>query len=189
MKAVLFLAPILTNTAEGMILSMEAAVVDPHGLNDDTFEFRTSSWKVVDFLISPPSTTSAIDDNHVDLASNDHFHPWLNSLRQCCKAILKKLTFVASSPQQERLPLNSDRHLDMQLIISSLTASGLPMPRSPSGSLPDVCSNTARSCGRGGVGISSDEREERGWWSLRYQQVFREFQRQDSFLLDEDEEE
>jgi hypothetical protein len=155
-----------------MILSLEVATVDPQGLND-TFNFRSSSWRIVDLLLPPPPSHGSL---------NDHFQPWLSSLRQCCKHILRKLTFVTYPDQGGSSSLGSDRILDTHLVVSSLTASGLPIPRSPSGNLPETCS-----AGGDRAPGSSDEREERGWWSLRYQQVFREFQRQDSGLLDEEE--
>lgn len=168
----------LTTVAEGMILSLEVATVDPLTLND-TFNFRSSSWSIVDLLLHPlPSP--GISDGQPDV----NFQPWLNSLRQCCKNILRKLTFITYSNQGESSDLlGSDRLLDTHLVVSSLTASGLPIPRSPSGSLPETCT-----VGGDRVSGSSDEREERGWWSLRYQQVFRELQRQDSGLLDDEEE-
>ena len=169
----------LTTTAEGMILSLEVATVDPMGLND-TFNFRSSSWRIVDLLLPPPPSRGVLDDQ-VDANSNDHFQPWLNSLRQCSKHILRKLTFI--SHQGGSSFFGSDRLLDTHLVVSSLTASGLPVPRSPSGNLPETSpAGSDRAPG------SSDEREERGWWSLRYQQVFREFERQDSGLLDDEEE-
>ena len=53
------------------------------------------------------------------------------------------------------------------------------MPRSPSGQFAQIV-RTAE--GR----FLGAETEERGWWSLQYQQVFRGFQRQDSYLSDVD---
>jgi hypothetical protein len=97
---------------------------------------------------------------------------------------LKEADFYYLSQSGGKFFLGSDPLLDTHLVVSSLTASGLPIPRSPSGNLPETCS-----AGGDRAPGSSDEREERGWWSLRYQQVFREFQRQDSGLLDDDDEE
>ena len=99
--------------------------------------------------------------------------PWLLALRQCSQSTLRRLIFPG---YQDTC---SDQLVDAHLAISSLIGSGLPMPRSPSGHFAQI----------GGTEDSrflGDEREERGWWSLRYQQVFREFQRQDSFLSDVD---
>lgn len=176
----IFTQAMFTTSSEGMILSLEVATVDPLGLNE-TFDFRSSSWRIVDLLLPPPPSRGILD-GQVDDSSNDCFQPWLNSLRQCCKYILRKLTFITHPNQEESSLLGSDRLFDTHLVVSSLTASGLPIPRSPSGNLPVV-----RAAGGDRVPGSSDEREERGWWSLRYQQVFREYQRQDSGLLDDEE--
>ena len=62
---------------------------------------------------------------------------------------------------------------------------GLPLPKSPSLQLRDnqrlridVSKNT-----EGRDGSDADrEREERGWWTLRFQQVLREMQRRDPML-------
>lgn len=164
-----------------MIISLETATVDPQDLND-TFDFRTSAWRIVDLLIP---ARSHLGDNGVDLHSDDHFQPWLDSIRQCCHAVLKKLTFIGC-PQAEGSStsfLGSDRQLDTYLVVSSLSASGLPIPRSPSGNLPETCHPVNDETPK----FASDEREERGWWSVRYQQVFREFQRQDSLSFVDDE--
>lgn len=99
--------------------------------------------------------------------------PWLLALRQCSQSTLRRLIFPG---YQDTC---SDQLVDAHLAISSLIGSGLPMPRSPSGQFAQI-GGTAE--GR----FLGDEREERGWWSLRYQQVFREFQRQESFLSDVD---
>ena len=100
--------------------------------------------------------------------------PWLLALRQCSQSTLRKLIFPG---YQDTC---SDQLVDAHLAISSLIGSGLPMPRSPSGQFAQIGGGTEESRFLG------DEREERGWWSLRYQQVFREFQRQDSFFSDVD---
>lgn len=50
--------------------------------------------------------------------------------------------------------------------IQKILASGLPMPKSPSVQL---------SSGERG-NVVSREREERGWWSVRFRQVLREVQ-------------
>ncbi|KAJ3504049.1 hypothetical protein NLJ89_g8144 [Agrocybe chaxingu] len=167
------------NQQEGMMLSLEALQLDPVYLNEPS-DFRTSSVRVVDLLLPPPGPTSA--KGEADLTNNEVFQPWLLSLRQCCKATLRKLTFVGPSSKDGAIP-GSDLALDTQSVLRSLVGSGLPIPRSPSGQFPDAEGlDFERHRGQG------EEREERGWWSLRYQQVFREFQRQDSLLSDDEDE-
>ena len=68
-----------------------------------------------------------------------------------------------------RKAVPSERSKDTWLAVSSLIASGLPLPRSASGQLPDL------EHGRVEEEERKLEREERGWWSLRYQQVLGEY--------------
>ncbi|KAG5650115.1 hypothetical protein H0H81_000623 [Sphagnurus paluster] len=64
-----------------------------------------------------------------------------------------------------------DVALDKHQAVFSLLASGLPLPKSPSMQMADV-----------GDDAMTQERQQRGWWALRFQQVFREIQRQDIAL-------
>ncbi|KAH9475165.1 RhoGEF domain-containing protein gxcJ [Psilocybe cubensis] len=163
---------------EGTVLSLEAITLDVNSLNDNT-DFKTTSFRTVDLLMptSTPSENDAIDHCIIDEVSE----PWILAFRQCSKATLRKLTFLGLGTQHE-LCFNSDRTLDTFLAVSTLVGSGQPIPRSPSGHFPDKLHDQ-------GEDLLGDERQERGWWSLRYQQVFREFQRQDSVLSDDDPEE
>jgi hypothetical protein len=104
----------------------------------------------------------------------------------------------------ESLPPGLTR--DTWLTVSSLLASGLPIPKSPSGELPkldwscptsvtysrmgDKPASNGRSHWKGhmnpinqqtrekGMAGNVLEREERGWWTLRFQQVLGEMKRQ-----------
>lgn len=143
-------------------------------LFDENTEFRSSPFQVVDLMI-PRLLPGNSEDSRLDSSEAMALEPWLLALRQCSQSTLRKLVFPG---HQDTC---SDQLVDTHLAISSLIGSGLPMPRSPSGQLPKIG-------GTEGDRFIGDEREERGWWSLRYQQVFREFQRQDSFLSDIDEE-
>lgn len=165
----------LMQIIEGTIFSLEAASLDPEYFNDPC-DFKASSFRIVDLLIPPSPATGG---QGVEV-SDDVFQPWFVALRQCCKNTLRKFTFLGSA-SQEYHSLGSDQSFDTQVVVTSLIESGLPIPRSPSGHLPEALDGPRSQTSVG------DEREERGWWSLRYQQVFREFQRQDSVLSDYDE--
>jgi hypothetical protein len=65
---------------------------------------------------------------------------------------------------------NTDLALDTEQSILSILASGLPLPKSPSAQIEVAAKHYEDD--------KQQEREERGWWSLRYQQVLRELQRQ-----------
>ncbi|KAF9523337.1 hypothetical protein CPB83DRAFT_695123 [Crepidotus variabilis] len=149
---------------------------------NDVLDFRSQSWRIVDLLI-PPLPSEASENEAGQANSSDLFQPWLSALRECCRTTLRKLTFVGATSSYDAsgaLFLGDDKVLDTHAVVSSLASSGLPLPRSPSGNLPDLYSD-------GQLLKAGDEREERGWWSLRYQQVFREFQRRDSIMFDDDE--
>jgi hypothetical protein len=96
---------------------------------------------------------------------------------------------------------------DTWLAVSSLLASGLPMPKSPSGELPrldwsvgvNLTSQLGRASGSqsgsaGTKGLDRKgeqgeckvmEREERGWWTLRFQQVWGEMKRRSDVCTSE----
>ncbi|EKM51245.1 uncharacterized protein PHACADRAFT_263285 [Phanerochaete carnosa HHB-10118-sp] len=63
---------------------------------------------------------------------------------------------------------------------------GLPLPKSPSLQMRDnqrLGIDVNESTGGKGGNDADREREERGWWTLRFQQVLREVQRRDPMLL------
>jgi hypothetical protein len=164
----------LFTSIDNIVLSLEAIALDANQFDENITEFRSSPFQVIDLVI-PRLLPGDLEDSKFDSSQAMALEPWLLALRQCSQSTLRKLIFPG---HQDTC---SDQLVDAHLAISSLIGSGLPMPRSPSGHLPQ---NGGTEEGR----FLGDEREERGWWSLRYQQVFREFQRQDSFLSDIDDE-
>ena len=92
---------------------------------------------------------------------------WLAAFEQCFQFTLRSLSF----PSPSGLP-SVDLELDTRQSVLSILASGLPLPKSPSIQLDDSVNGQASDA-------KQLEREERGWWSLRFQQVLREMQRQD----------
>ncbi|KAJ7577970.1 hypothetical protein C8J56DRAFT_1060654 [Mycena floridula] len=65
---------------------------------------------------------------------------------------------------------------DTQATMHSILTSGLPMPKSPSLQIQETQENDKPDNRR-------REREARGWWSLRFQQVLREMQRQEVLFV------
>ena len=159
-----------------IVLSLEAITLDANQFDENT-EFRSSPLQVVDLVIPRMLPGDSDDSNKMNSSPETSMamEPWLLALRQCSQSTLRRLIFPG---YQDTC---SDQLVDAHLAISSLIGSGLPMPRSPSGQFAQIGGGTEESSR-----FLGDEREERGWWSLRYQQVFREFQRQDSFLSDVD---
>ncbi|KAF9267171.1 hypothetical protein L218DRAFT_1074471 [Marasmius fiardii PR-910] len=89
---------------------------------------------------------------------------WISSLRQS-----SKFTVIAMSDpgkgERYLTTLNDTLDKDSLRILDTFTASGLPVPKSPSMQLDGVESELIKL-----------EREERGWWSMRFQQVLKEVQ-------------
>jgi hypothetical protein len=65
----------------------------------------------------------------------------------------------------------SGLEFDSYAAVNALLASGMPLPRSPSAQNP-VSTFAEEEHHRDGA-VEEGEREERGWWSLRFQQVYR----------------
>lgn len=99
--------------------------------------------------------------------------PWLTAFRRCQEYTIRSLSLTASSV--DRRPHYSDTELDTRHTLTSILACGLPLPKSPSMQLQESphCEPEDQTL---------QEREERGWWTLRFQQVLHEMQRQDTIL-------
>jgi hypothetical protein len=92
----------------------------------------------------------------------------------CLTAFLRSLQFTLSSIANPdyRAGLVDLEQQDTERTVESLLASGLPLPKSPSLQMDENMQQNGNGRRR--------EREERGWWSLRFQQVLRELQRKDA---------
>lgn len=101
-----------------------------------------------------------------------------DALRRCYAHTLRSLSFPSHSGQYLPHGPHVDIEQDTQKSVMSILNSGLPLPKSPSIQLADP--------GRAGtadpLNDHDKEREERGWWALRFQQVLREVQRQDPMM-------
>lgn len=106
---------------------------------------------------------------------NESRRRWRSAFEQCCNHTLHSLSFPAHSGHYlTQGPAFEAEDSATQGIISIL-ASGLPLPKSPSLQMienrgGEVKDNTLR------------EREERGWWVLRFQQTLKEMQRNSLYL-------
>jgi hypothetical protein len=96
---------------------------------------------------------------------------WLNAIKQCHDHTLRSLSFPSHSGHFLAHGPSVDLEHDTQQSVMSLISSGLPLPKSPSLQIEELhkCDQV--------VEPTLHEREERGWWALRYQQVLREMQR------------
>lgn len=106
------------------------------------------------------------------------YHAIYSAFRRCYAYTLRSLSFSSHSGQQLPHGSHVDFEQDTQKSVMAILHTGLPLPKSPSIQAVDMA--------RAGPGDPSTdvdrEREERGWWALRFQQVLREMQRQDPML-------
>lgn len=98
---------------------------------------------------------------------------WLSTFQRCSKYTRRLLSFISQSGGHLDHGPDVDLELDTHQSVLSIMGSGLPLPKSPSVQLEDVANGEPGSS-------RQQEREERGWWSLRFHQVLRELQRQDA---------
>ncbi|KAF5378923.1 hypothetical protein D9757_008724 [Collybiopsis confluens] len=120
----------------------------------------TTSFKTIQFKLPPSAST------------NPSRKSWLSAFRQSAQSTMRILSNPGFSCSNG--DIEGPNHLldqDRRRILESIIETGLPMPKSPSVQL-------ATESILMGIGSSTDstqmEREERGWWSLQYQQLLRE---------------
>ena len=89
-----------------------------------------------------------------------------SALRKCRQHTVRSLSFPS-------LPgaMMEDGEIDTRQSLVGILSSGLPLPKSPSIQMDEASKGQRRDAIDG-------EREERGWWTLRFQQVLRELQRE-----------
>ncbi|KAG2362984.1 hypothetical protein BDR07DRAFT_1609164 [Suillus spraguei] len=128
-----------------------------------------SKGQVLTVSLSHGSSRSSVSEASMQCAV---LKEWLVPLRQCCQHTLRSL----SSPSTKSRLVHASKELEISQSVLSILASGLPFPKSPSMQLHGV------ELGQAGD-AEQQEREERGWWSLRFHEVLREIQgREVAFL-------
>ena len=96
---------------------------------------------------------------------------WWKAFEQCLRYTLRSLSFPSNSGRYLTHGFEIDNE-NARNTIQSLLSSGSPLPKSPSMLMDE--SDSGRQ-----LEAVHEEREERGWWAVRFQQVLRELQRQD----------
>jgi hypothetical protein len=129
-----------------------------------------NSPEVVPLYLSVPDDA----ESHTSFPNPDKTRTnWLSVFRQCSQFTLRSLSFLSHSGRRLDHGSEVDLELDTHQSVLAIMASGLPLPKSPSVQLEEVVLGESSSA-------RQQEREERGWWSLRFQQVLREMQRRDA---------
>ncbi|KAJ3537224.1 hypothetical protein NM688_g6721 [Phlebia brevispora] len=127
---------------------------------------ESSSSSVIRVSISPSPNGGDV--------RNEVFH----ALRRCHAYTLRSLSFPTHNGHYLPHGPHVDLEHDTQQSVMAILNTGLPLPKSPSVQLSDMERLSSVRTGN----ESDQEREERGWWSLRFQQVLKELQRQDPIL-------
>lgn len=128
---------------------------------------------VISVCISIPERGVSSRTSNISPTFEESKTKWLSAFRQCSQFTLRSMSFLTHAGGHLDHGPDVDLELDTHQSVLAIMASGLPLPKSPSVQLDEMS-----------LGESSDarqqEREERGWWSLRFQQVLREMQRRDA---------
>lgn len=110
-------------------------------------------------------------------AMNEARERWISAYTKCLRHTLRSLSFPLDTRYSE---LSDDLGLEghSRHSVVSILASGLPLPKSPS-----YHHLTNGNRGQSALDLVDGEREERGWWTLRFKQILREMERVDDPVL------
>lgn len=121
--------------------------------------------------ISPISSVVTLHLRPLPDEPQERVQSWIQTMEACARHTVRSLSFPTHSGRYLAHGPSVDLEMDTKLSVMSILASGLPFPKSPSIHIEEALD-----------GRTSDdrvmEREERGWWALRFQQIMREMQRQ-----------
>ncbi|KAI0248546.1 hypothetical protein BJV78DRAFT_1284727 [Lactifluus subvellereus] len=115
-------------------------------------------------LSIPPTSSSGVQ---LDMSSMSRLRQnWMSAFQECAEHTFRALSFPTQSGKLvATLPgLRCDNN--SQTSDYAILGSGLPLPKSPSTQMAEP-----------GADPAQQEREARGWWALRFQQVLHEMQR------------
>lgn len=122
------------------------------------------SGQVIMLTLSIPSTSSA--GVRLDMPSLSRLRQnWISAFQECAEHTVRALSFPTQSGKLVAPTPGVGWDNDAQTSVAAILASGLPLPKSPSAQLIEK-----------GADPAQQEREARGWWALRFQQVLREMQ-------------
>ena len=141
-------------TANGLI-ALDLIPIGPEYLDSGLVGEDTP---VVSITLTLPKTQNE-DEAYEQLRS---------ALRKCQQHTVRSLSFPAQPGS-----MMEDVEIDTRQSLVGILSSGLPLPKSPSIQFDEAAKGQRRDAVDG-------EREERGWWTLRFQQVLRELQREEA---------
>lgn len=100
---------------------------------------------------------------------------WESAWKRCSNHTRRSLSFPSQSGRYLALGAGVDLEADTKSSVLALLAAGLPLPKSPSIQIEEASTGST-------THGSQLEREERGWWALRFQQVLKEMQRREEWF-------
>ena len=129
------------------------------------------SGQVISLSLSvPPVSSSGVQ---LDMAGLSRLrHNWVSAFQECAEYTLRALSFPTESGKLAAPTpgLAWETGNNPQTSLPAIVTGGLPLPKSPSTQVAEQ-----------GADPAEQEREARGWWGLRFQQVLREMQRNHGF--------
>ena len=131
-----------------------------------------------DGVAADASSTSVFVSLTNDHASRDRQiiqKRWWDAFESCAQSTLRSLSYPVYSGRYLAHGSNGEHDANTRQTVMEILASGLPLPKSPSAQMIEAAAATMGERLKGGDG--EREREERGWWALRFQQTLAEMQR------------
>ncbi|KAI0300635.1 hypothetical protein B0F90DRAFT_1721919 [Multifurca ochricompacta] len=153
---------ILKVTEDATQIVLDLLPVDPENVTTGGIP---DSGQVIMLTLSIPLTSSSgvrLDASNLSRLRQN----WVSAFQECSEHTLRALSFPMQSGKLVAPIPGLVWDNDSQTSVSAILASGLPLPKSPSTQLTEE-----------GADPTQQEREARGWWALRFQQVLREMQR------------
>ena len=127
------------------------------------------SGQVITLSLSVPPVSSS--GAQLDTAGLSRLrHNWVSAFQECAEYTLRALSFPTESGKLAAPTPGLAWETGNNNPVPAIVTSGLPLPKSPSTQIAEQ-----------GADPSEQEREARGWWGLRFQQVLREMQRDHGF--------
>ena len=115
-------------------------------------------------LSIPPTSSSGVK---LDMSSMSRLcQNWISAFQECAEHTFRALSFPTQPGKLVATLPGLRRDNYSQTSVSAILGSDLPLPKSPSTQMAEP-----------GADPVQQEREARGWWALRFQQVLREMQR------------
>lgn len=153
---------VLKVTEDSSQITLDLLPVDPENIATGRIP---DSGQVITLSLSVPSVSSS--GAQLDTAGLSRLcQNWVSAFQECARYTLRALSFPTESGKLAVPTPGLVWDDNPQTSVSAILASGLPLPKSPSAQMAEQ-----------GADPTEQEREARGWWGLRFQQVLREMQR------------